>query len=130
MERRAAHVAGALLFALAAYVAMTSVASLLGYSQPQPSLLGIAILVAAAVVMPWLAKEKRWLSGATGSAALRADAAQSALCAYVSLIALAGLAINAIWHVKWADPIAALAILPLIVWEGREAMRGKSCGCC
>jgi len=118
------------LFALAAYVAMTSVASLLGYSQPQPSLLGIAILVAAAVVMPWLAKEKRWLSGATGSAALRADAAQSALCAYVSLIALAGLAINAIWHVKWADPIAALAILPLIVWEGREAMRGKSCGCC
>jgi len=130
VERRAAHVAGALLFALAAYVAMTSVASLLGYSQPQPSLLGIAILVAAAVVMPWLAKEKRWLSGATGSAALRADAAQSALCAYVSLIALAGLAINAIWHVKWADPIAALAILPLIVWEGREAMRGKSCGCC
>jgi len=54
--------------------------------------------------MPWLAKEKRRLSGATGSAALRADAAQSALCAYMSLIALAGLAINAIWHVRWADP--------------------------
>ncbi len=79
--------------------------------------------------MPWLAKEKRRLSGATGSAALRADAAQSALCAYLSLIALAGLAINAIWHVEWADPIAALAILPLIVWEGRKAMRGKACGC-
>ena len=107
-ERRAARVAGALLFALAAYVAITSVASLLGYSEPKPTLLGIAILVAAAVVMPWLAKEKRRLSGATGSAALRADAAQSALCAYLSLIALAGLAINAIWHVKWADPIAAL----------------------
>ena len=86
--------------------------------------------VSAAAVMPWLAKEKRRLSGATGSAALRADAAQSALCAYLSLIALVGLAINTIWHVKWADPLAALAVLPLIVWEGQEAMRGKVCGCC
>ena len=129
-ERRATRVAGALLFALAAYVAVTSVISLLGYSEPKPTFLGIAILVAAAVVMPWLAKEKRRLSGATGSAALRADAVQSSLCAYLSLIALAGLAINAIWHVRWADPIAALVVLPLIVWEGREAMRGKACGCC
>src|SRR5579863_9348937 len=127
-ESRAARVAGASLFALAAFVAITSVTSLLGYCEPKPTLLGIAILVAAAVVMPWLAKEKRRLSGATGSTALRADAAQSALCAYLSLIALAGLATNAIWRVKWADPIAALAV-PLIVREGREAMRGKACGC-
>jgi len=130
VEKRAARVAGALLLALAAFVAITSVASLLGYGEPNPTLLGIAILVAAAAVMPWLAKEKRRLSGATGSAALRADAAQSALCAYLSLIALAGLAINAISHVRWADPIAALAVLPIIVWEGREAMSGKACGCC
>jgi divalent metal cation (Fe/Co/Zn/Cd) transporter len=80
VERRAARVAGALLFGLAAYVAITSVASLLGYSEPKPTLLGIAILVAAALV-----------------------------------IALAGLAINGIWHLKWADPVAALAVLPLIV---------------
>jgi divalent metal cation (Fe/Co/Zn/Cd) transporter len=129
-ERRAAHIAGALLFTLAAYVAIISVATLLGYSEPKPTLLGIAILVAAAVVMPWLANEKRRLSGVTASAALRADAAQSALCAYLSLIALAGLAINSIWHIKWADPIAALVVVPLILWEGREAMRGKACGCC
>jgi divalent metal cation (Fe/Co/Zn/Cd) transporter len=129
-ERRAARVAGALLFVLAAYVAVTSVTSLRGYSEPKPTLLGVAILVAAAAVMPWLAREKRRLSGATGSAALRADAAQSALCAYLSLIALAGLAINAIWHARWADPVAALVVLPLIVWEGREAMRGKTCDCC
>ena len=128
-ERRAARLVGALLFALAAYVVVTSVTSLLGYSEPKPTFLGIAILVAAAVVMPLLAKEKRRLSGATGSAALRADAAQSALCAYLSLIALAGLAINAIWHVKWADSIAALAVLPLIVWEGQETIRGRACGC-
>ncbi|MGA7907628.1 MAG: cation transporter [Candidatus Sulfotelmatobacter sp.] len=130
VERRAARVAGALLFALAVYVAITSVGSLLGYSEPKPTILGIAILVAAAAVMPWLAKEKRRLSGATSSAALRADAAQSALCAYLSLIALAGLAVNATWHVRWADPIAALVILPLIIWEGREAMQGKACDCC
>jgi divalent metal cation (Fe/Co/Zn/Cd) transporter len=129
-ERRAAHVAGALLFTLAGFVAVTAVASLLGYSEPKPTFLGIAILVAAPVVMPWLAREKRRLSATTGSAALRADAAQSALCAYLSLIALAGLAINVIWHVKWADPVSALAVLPLIVREGREAMRGKACGCC
>jgi divalent metal cation (Fe/Co/Zn/Cd) transporter len=75
--------------------------------------------------MPWLAKEKRHLSAATGSAALRADGAQSALCAYLSLIALGGLAINAIWRVKWADPITALAILPLIVrGSGNHAWQG------
>ncbi len=129
-ERRAARVAGALLFALSAFVAVTSVASLLGYSESKPTFLGIAILIGAAAVMPWLAKEKRRLSGATGSAALRADAAQSALCAYLSLIALAGLTVNAIWRVKGADPVAALVVAPLIVWEGREALRGKACDCC
>jgi divalent metal cation (Fe/Co/Zn/Cd) transporter len=129
-ELRAARVAGTLLFALAAFVAITSVASLLGYGETKPTFLGIAILVAAAVVMPWLAKEKRRLSGATGSATLRADAAQSALCAYLSLIALAGLAINAIWHARWADPVAALLIIPLVLREGWESIRGKPCDCC
>ena len=80
--------------------------------------------------MPWLAKEKRRLSAATGSATLRADAAQSGLCAYLSLIALVGLAANAVWHVAWADALAALAVMPLILWEGKEALRGKACGCC
>jgi divalent metal cation (Fe/Co/Zn/Cd) transporter len=129
-EKRAARVAGALLFALAVLVAATSVTSLLGYSEPEPTFLGIAVLIAAATIMPWLAREKRRLSGATGSAALRADAAQSVLCAYFSVIALAGLAINAIWHVKRADPIAALVVVPFILWEGREALRGRACGCC
>jgi divalent metal cation (Fe/Co/Zn/Cd) transporter len=76
-EKRAAGVAATLLVALAVFVAVTSVTSLLGYSEP----LGIAVLLATAVIMPWLAKQKRRLSGATGSAALRADAVQSALCA-------------------------------------------------
>jgi divalent metal cation (Fe/Co/Zn/Cd) transporter len=129
-ERNASRIAGALLFALAAFVAVVSWTSLRGHRPPQPTYLGIAILIGAAIVMPWLAREKRRLSAATSSAALRADAAQSGLCAYLSLIALAGLAVNAVWHIGWADPLAALAITPLILWEGKEAMRGKACGCC
>jgi|SRR5579859_819263 len=128
-ERITARISGGLLFVLAAYVAGTSILALLGYSLPQPTYLGIAVLIAAAIVMPWLSREKRRLSAATGSAALRADSAQSAACAYLSLIALLGLAVNAIWHVRWADPAAALLAIPPIVREGWEALRGKPCAC-
>ena len=130
IERRAARIAGALLFVLAAFVVAAAAMALLVYSETKPTLLGIAVLIAAAAIMPWLAREKRRLSAATGSAALRADAAESALCAYLSVIALVGLAVNAIWRVAWADPVAALAVVPLIIWEGRQAIRGKACGCC
>jgi divalent metal cation (Fe/Co/Zn/Cd) transporter len=126
-EQRAAKIAGGLLFALAAFVAFTSVLTLLGHVEARPSLIGIVLLILAAVVMPWLAKQKRQLSAAAGSAALRADAAESAVCGYLALIALAGLAVNAIWRVTWADPIAALALLPLVVREGWEAMKSKPC---
>jgi divalent metal cation (Fe/Co/Zn/Cd) transporter len=128
-ERRAARIAGILLFTLAACVVTASVMSLLGYGEPKPTFLGIAILIAAAVFMPLLAREKRRLSAATDSAALKADSVQSMLCAYLSLIAVTGLVINVIWHIKWADPIAALAVLPLILREGWEALRGKTCDC-
>jgi divalent metal cation (Fe/Co/Zn/Cd) transporter len=129
-ERRAAQIAGGLLATLAVLVISISVVSLLGYSEPRPSYLGMAVLAAAAVIMPVLAKEKRRLSAMTGSAALRADAAESAVCACLSLIALLGLVVHAVWHVGWADPLAALVITPLIGYEAREAMRGKACGCC
>lgn len=129
-EKRGARIAGVLLFVLSAYVLVASVLTFLGYAEPKPTYLGIGILIAALLIMPWLAREKRKLSSATSSAALRADAAQSSLCTYFSLIALVGLGINALWRIRWADPIAALVIMPLIIWEGREAIRGKSCDCC
>jgi divalent metal cation (Fe/Co/Zn/Cd) transporter len=129
-EKRVARIAAALLFILAAYVAVVSALTILGHHEAKTTYWGIAILIGAAAIMPWLTKEKRRLSAITGSAALRADAAQSGLCAYLSVIALIGLGINAIWHIRWADPIAALVIVPLILWEGWEAMRGKACGCC
>lgn len=129
-ERRAAQIAGGLLFALAVYVVLASAMSLLGYSEPRPSYLGMIVLAAATFIMPLLAREKRRLSALTASAALRADAVESALCAYLAVIALLGLAIHAVWHIAWADPVAALAITPLILHEAREAIRGKPCGCC
>ena len=85
------------------------------------------MLILAALVMPWLAKQKRQLSAATASAALRADAAESAVCGYLALIALVGLIVNAVWRVSWADPVAALTLLPLILREGWEAMKGRPC---
>jgi len=127
IERHAARIAGTLLFLLAAYVVAASAICLLGFSQPRATVIGIAILAAAAVIMPWLAKEKRRLSFVTGSAALRADATESTLCAYLSIIALVGLLVGSIWRIHWADPVAALAIVPFMVWEGREAMHGKPC---
>jgi divalent metal cation (Fe/Co/Zn/Cd) transporter len=126
-EQRAAKIAGGLLFVLAAFVALASILALLGHVEAGSSPIGIVVLILAAVVMPWLAKQKRQLSVATASAALRADAAESAVCGYLALIALAGLAVNAIWGVSWADPVAALVLLPLILREGWEAMKGKPC---
>jgi len=129
-EKSASHVAGALLFVLATFVVAASALTMLGYSEPEPSYMGIAVLIAAMAIMPWLAWEKRRLSAITGSAALKADAAESALCAYLSLVTLVGMAVNAIWHLAWADPVAGLAVTPLIVIEGRRAIRGNACGCC
>jgi divalent metal cation (Fe/Co/Zn/Cd) transporter len=126
-EERAAKIAGGLLFVLAAFVPLAAALTLLGHIEARPSPIGIALVILAAVVMPWLTKQKRQLSAATGSAALRADAAESAVCGYLALIALAGLGVNAIWKINWADPVAALALMPLIVREGWEAMKGKAC---
>jgi divalent metal cation (Fe/Co/Zn/Cd) transporter len=126
-EERASRIAGGLLFVLAAFVVTTSVLALSEHMEARPSYIGVGLLVLAAMIMPWLAAQKRQLSIRTGSAALKADAAESAVCGYLALIALAGLAVNAVWKVSWADPVAALALLPLILREGWEAWKGKPC---
>jgi len=126
-EKFATRIAGGLLIALAAYVLLASGAALLGKREARPSLAGIALLLVAAVVMPWLAGQKRKLSAAASSAALGADAAESAVCGYMAWIALAGLSVNALWRIKRADPVAALCLIPFILHEGWEAARGKAC---
>lgn len=130
-EKWIARVAGVLLLLLAACVIASSAASFLGYREPQVSFAGIVLLIVAAVGMPWLANQKRKLASQLSSASLRADSAESALCGYLSLIALAGLLANAFLHITWADPVAALALVPFVVKEAREALRAPrlSCGC-
>jgi len=127
-EARAARIAGGLLFTLAGFVVLTSVSNFFGYPEAQRSLVGIGILLAAAVMMPWLANRKRKLAVVTSSAALKADAAESALCGYMAWIALAGLVVNAIWNKPWADPVAALALTPLILREAWEAVHSPKLG--
>lgn len=128
-ERRASVIAGVLLLALAAFVTGASVITLFGRIEPRPTRVGIAVLIAAAAFMPLLAKRKRTLAVATDSAALRADAAESAACGYLAIFALVGLILNAVWHLSWADPVAALCLLPFIGREGWEAIRAKRvCG--
>ena len=128
-EQLAARIAGGLLFALAGYVALIASLALRGHRDVKPSFVGIVVLIVAAVVMPLLAQQKRRLSAVTASAALRADAAESALCGYLAIIALAGLVANAFWGITWADPLAALCLLPLVVREGWQALNGKPCDC-
>lgn len=128
-ERVAARVAGGLLLAVGGFVTAFSGISLLGHREPRPSVAGIAILILAAMGMPWLAGRKRQLASEVGSAALRADSTESALCGYLSFIALGGLLANGVFHVSWADPIAALGLVPFIGREGWQEIR-ESKHCC
>jgi Co/Zn/Cd efflux system component len=120
-ERQAAKIAGCLLFALAAFVALTSVLTLLGHVQARPSPVGIVVLILAAVVMPWLAKQKRQLSAATASAALRADAAESAVCGYLAVVApdcargMGGNEGRAVLPCGLKGPIACVTAIPAAI---------------
>lgn len=104
-----------------------SVTSLWRHEQPRPSTLGIVVLAASVVVMPVLARAKRRMARAVRSAALSGEAAQTSLCAYLSAIALAGVALNAWLGWWWADPIAALAMVPIIAREAAEGLRAHVC---
>ncbi len=130
-ESRASRIAGLLLLALAAYLLFDAGRRLLGAGrEPDPSLLGIALTVLSLIVMPLLAKAKLRVADALKSRALRADAYETITCAWLSATTLAGLILNAFFGWWWADPVAALGLLPLIVREGLEGMRGETeCGC-
>jgi divalent metal cation (Fe/Co/Zn/Cd) transporter len=129
-EQLASKITGWLLVTLAGYITAQSLYTLIATkSKPEPSYVGIGLLFAAALVMPWIGRRKRQLAIATKSSALQADAAQSSLCAYLSWIALAGLLLNALAHTAWADPIAALGLLPFVIKEAKEAFEGRTCSC-
>ncbi len=126
LERWAARVAGALLLALAVYIVLDAGRRLLGYgAEPHESLIGIVLTAISLVVMPLLGWAKLRAARALGSGALRADAYETITCAWLSLTTLLGLVLNAALGWWWADPLAALAIVPLAVREGLEGWRGR-----
>ena len=121
-ERRALWFVGISFYLIAAYVTYDAVTSLVRRSAPEASLPGIILAALSLVVMPLLAWAKRRTGKALGSRALIADAAETFVCAYLSFALLLGLGLNAVLGWWWADPIAALLMLPLIVREGKEAI--------
>ena len=114
-------------FTLAAYVTWDSISALSHREAPLRSWLGLVLLAFSAVVMPLLAGAKIRIANGLGSSALHAEAKQTSLCAYLSVIALAGVGLNALVGWWWADPIAALAMVPVIAREGLGTWRGNSC---
>lgn len=130
LERKALKLVGLSFLLLAAYIAFDSIHSLVEREQPAPSLWGIAVAMLSLLVMPWLAHHKRKTAGRLRSPALQADSRQSSLCAYLSAILLGGLLLNATMGWWWADPIAALVMVPIIAREGLQALAGKTCDDC
>ena len=132
-ERQAAWVTAFSLLALAVYIVGNSALSFLTQTKPESSWWGVSLAVAAAIVMPILWQGKLRVAKRIGSAALKADAACSVTCAYMSLTLLAGLTLNRIFGWWWADPLAALALVYFLVQEGREALHeahtGETCSC-
>lgn len=114
-------------FALAAYVSVEAVRSLLGFSEARHSPIGIGLAAVSLVVMPALAWLQTRAGREIGSRAVVADARQTLLCSYLSAALLVGLVLNAVFGWSWADPLAALVIAGFAVREGLEAWRGDPC---
>jgi len=120
-EDRALRVIGVTFFLLAAYIVADAGYTLIVASKPESSVPGVAVTAAALVVMPVLSFLKRRTGSRLGSRMLLADAAESLFCAYLSATLLVGLVLNLAFGWWWADPLAALAVVPLVIKEGREA---------
>ncbi|HKW30498.1 MAG TPA: cation transporter [Verrucomicrobiae bacterium] len=128
-ERRALRLVGVSFLLLAVYVGWEAIESLVKHQPPNASYFGIVFSVLCLIVMPLLARAKRRVATRLESGAMAADARQSALCGYLAALLLGGLGLNALFNWWWADPVAALAMLPIILKEGFAALRGEVCDC-
>jgi divalent metal cation (Fe/Co/Zn/Cd) transporter len=126
-ERTTLRIVGICFIALAIYILYDSGSKLLRHESPERSIPGIAIAAISVIVMPLLARAKRQVAASIGSAAMRADSRQTDFCTYLSAILLCGLLLNAIFGLWWADPIAALAMVPIIAGEGFKSLKGEKC---
>jgi divalent metal cation (Fe/Co/Zn/Cd) transporter len=126
-ERRVHRFVGFTFLALAGYVIVQAIATLWQQEAPQESWVGIALAGASLVIMPLVSLGKLRAAREIGSAALRAEAKETLACSYLSFALLLGLVANAVAGWWWADPVAALAMVPWLVREGLEGIRGESC---
>jgi divalent metal cation (Fe/Co/Zn/Cd) transporter len=129
-ERLALRIVGACFLALAAYIALQAIRDLLQRNVPERSVAGIVLACASLVAMPLLSRAKRKVGRGLGSAAMHADARQADFCTYLSAILLGGLLLNVLFRWWWADPVAALVMVPIIAKEGMDGIQGKACRDC
>jgi cation diffusion facilitator family transporter len=121
-EKRALYLVGVTFFLLAAYIAYEAVGALIVQERPNSSTVGLVLSVLSVFIMPTLAILKQRTGREIGSRALQADAAETWVCAYLSLALLAAVGLNAALGWWWADPVGALAMLPVILWQGWETL--------
>jgi len=121
-EKRALHIVAATFFLLAAYITYEAIGSLLGREEPLTSPVGVVLSIVSLAVMPALAVAKQRTGRAMGSRALVADSKETWVCSYLSLALLIGVGLYAVAGWWWADPVAALAMLPVIVWQGWQTL--------
>jgi divalent metal cation (Fe/Co/Zn/Cd) transporter len=126
-EKRALRVVGLCFIGLSVYIAYQSIADLLHERASEHSIPGIILPCVSLVVMPVLSRARRKVGTELGSAAMHADAKQTEFCVYLSAILLGGLVMNSLLGAWWADPIAALIMVPIIAKEGIEGLKGKAC---
>jgi divalent metal cation (Fe/Co/Zn/Cd) transporter len=126
-EKLSLMIVGVCFLALATYVGYESISDLVTRKAPEHSIPGIVLACVSLIVMPLLSRAKKKVGSELGSAAMRADAKQTDFCVYLSAILLLGLVLNATLGWWWADPTAALIMVPLIAKEGVEAMKGDTC---
>ena len=127
VEMISLRILGICFLALALYVGYDAIKSLIKRELPDESIPGIILALVSLVVMPLLVRAKRRVARQINSGALVADAKQTELCTYLSAILLGGLLLNALTGWWWADPVAALIMVPIIAKEGVEALRGETC---
>lgn len=127
IEKVALRIVGACFLVLAAYVTYEAASDLFRRQAPERSLPGIILACVSLVAMPLLSRAKRKVARGLGSVAMHADARQTEFCTYLSAILLGGLLLNAAFGLWWADPAAALVMVPIIAKEGLDALRGDPC---
>lgn len=126
-ERLSLRIVGVCFLALSAYIAYESVTDLMNRKAPEHSIPGIILACVSLAVMPVLSSAKKDVGNKLGSAAMNADARQTDFCVYLSAVLLAGLLLNAVFGWWWADPAAALIMVPIIAKEGVDGVKGKAC---